>query len=98
MKKALFLILLFCPSSAFAQEQLTIRNIFIDGINITNESTVLRKLNFSAWDKVNAAELQEILVDDKDILLNQWLFNFVDFTPLRHGNSVDIIIKVTERW
>jgi hypothetical protein len=48
MEKALFLILLFCSSSAFAQEQLTIRNIFIDGINITNESTVLRKLNFSA--------------------------------------------------
>lgn len=98
MKKRFFLILLFCSSLTFAQEQLTIRNIFIEGIKTTKESTVLRELSFSAGDTINSESLQGILAENRNNLLNQWLFNFVDFTPLRHGNEVDIILKVTERW
>ena len=97
MKKFLSILFLFLSTALYAQE-LHIRNIQINGLKTTKETTVLRELSFFVGDKVTIQELHSLLEENKSNLLNQWLFNFVDFTPIIKENEVDILLKVTERW
>ena len=97
MKKFLSVLCLLLSTTMYAQE-LHIRNIQIDGLKTTKEATVLRELSFSVGDQVTIKELNSLLEENKSNLLNQWLFNFVDFTPIIKESEVDILLKVTERW
>ena len=97
MKKFLLFFFLFLSTATYAQE-LKIQNIQIEGLKTTKEATVLRELSFSIGDQVTIQELHSLLEENKSNLINQWLFNFVDFTPIIKGNEADILIKVTERW
>ena len=81
MKKFLFSSCLLISTALYAQE-LNIRNIQIDGLKTTKEATVLRELSFAEGDKVTIQDLQLLLEENKSNLLNQWLFNFVDFIPI----------------
>ena len=97
MKKFL-LVFLFLLSTALNAQELHIRNIKIDGLKTTKEATVLRELSFSVGDKVTVQELHLLLEENRSNLLNQWLFNFVNFTHIIKKSEVDILLKVTERW
>ena len=68
--------------TALNAQELHIRNIQIDGLKTTKEATVLRELSFSVGDKVTVQELHLLLEENRSNLLNQWLFNFVDFTHI----------------
>ena len=59
---------------------------------------MLRELSFSVGDKVTVQELHLLLEENRSNLLNQWLFNFVDFTHIIKKSEVDILLKVSERW
>ena len=97
MKKFL-LVFLSLLSTALNAQELHIRNIQIDGLKTTKEATVLRELSFSVGDKVTVQELHLLLEENRSNLLNQWLFNFVDFTHIIKKSEVDILLKVSERW
>jgi len=97
MKQFISVLCMLLSMNLYAQE-LHIRNIQIDGLKTTKEATILRELSFSVGEKVNIQELHLLLEENKSNLLNQWLFNFIDFTPIIKGKEVDILIKVTERW
>ena len=97
MKNFLTILCLLLSTALNAQE-LYIRNIQIDGLKTTKDATVLRELSFSVGDYVTFQELHSLLDENKSNLLNQWLFNFVDLTPIINESEVDIILKVTERW
>lgn len=97
MKHILTVLCLFISLALSAQE-LHIRSIQIEGLKTTKEATVLRELSFYVGQQVSFQELHTLLEDNKSNLLNQWLFNFVDFTPIIQANQVDILLKVTERW
>ena len=96
MKK--FLLVLCLLNTALNAQELQIRNIQIEGLKTTKEATVLRELSFSVGDKVTIQELHSLLEKNRSNLLNQWLFNFVDFTPIIKRSEVDILLKITERW
>ena len=97
MKNFLSILCLLLSAALNAQE-LFIRNIQIDGLKTTKEATVLRELSFSVGDHVTFQELHSLIDENKSNLINQWLFNFVDLTPIINGSEVEIILTVTERW
>ena len=74
-----FLSVLCLLSTALNAQELHIRSIQIDGLKTTKEATVLRELSFSVGDRVIIQELHSLLEENKSNLLNQWLFNFIDF-------------------
>ena len=92
MKNFLSILCLLLSTALNAQE-LHIRNIQIDGLKTTKDATVLRELSFSVGDHITFQELNSLIDENKSNLLNQWLFNFVDFTPIIKGNEADILTK-----
>ena len=98
MRYFVFLILFNLCSFCSVSQNLIIKNIFIDGLKTTKENTLLRELNFQEGDTINLKDLESIIEENKSNLLNQWLFNFVEFNPIIQKKYIDILIKVTERW
>ena len=98
MRYFVFFILFNLCSFCSVSQNLIIKNIFIEGLKTTKENTLLRELNFQEGDTINIKDLESIIEENKSNLLNQWLFNFVEFNPIIQKKYIDILIKVTERW
>ena len=88
----------FSQVCLLSAQEVEIRNIHIEGLKKTKESVVLRELSFKVGEKVTFDEVPLILAESKQNLQNQWLFNFIEFTPTLEDQQLDIKLKVIERW
>jgi len=88
----------FSQVCLLSAQEVEIRNIHIEGLKKTKESVVLRELSFKVGKKVTLDEVPLILAESKQNLQNQWLFNFIEFTPTLEDQQLDIKLKVIERW
>ena len=99
-----FLILFSCliraqVSNGISNDYLIIRNIIIEGNNVTKSRIIERELVFAIGDTIKKMELLPSIERSRENLLNIFLFNFVSFDAEHYpGNRIDIIINVTERW
>lgn len=76
-----------------------INSISITGNKVTKPYILLRELNFSKGDTLDAALLPEKIQKSRENLLNTSLFNFVNVDIAYLDSSrINIIINVTERW
>jgi outer membrane protein assembly factor BamA len=73
--------------------------IFIVGNKRTKPSIILRELSVTKGDVYLKSSLEEVLLLDKNKLLNTRLFVTVDISILHLSDTqVDIVINVSERW
>lgn len=94
------LIILFfsIPFLSFSQS-LIVNSIKIEGNKKTRPIVIERELPFKSGDTLKVENLKEILKKGKENILNTSLFNFADIdTSNVTIYTVDINIKVTERW
>lgn len=81
------------------QRYLRIGKIFIVGNKQTKPHIILREMDVQEGDIFYLPDLQEILVNDKNKLINTKLFNAVDMHLVEVDKFlVDLIIEVNERW
>ena len=97
MKKILF-FLLFIALNSYAQDNLIISDILIEGNKVTKKNTVLRELNFKIGDTLSLNELMQNIDISKKNIEKQWLFNFVEFNHAIENNKVVVLMKVIEKW
>ncbi|MGC6470580.1 MAG: POTRA domain-containing protein [Flavobacteriales bacterium] len=81
-----------------AQQSFTINSINIEGNKTTKEQTILRELAFEIGDTLSLEEFYSKLNQSELNISSQWLFNFIDFIPIIKNYSIDLNIKVVERW
>jgi outer membrane protein assembly factor BamA len=76
-----------------------IDDIFIVGNKKTRPGIILRELSIVKGEVYNEADLEEILLLDKNKLINTRLFVLVDITILHITETqIDIVVNVSERW
>ncbi|MEQ8239585.1 MAG: BamA/TamA family outer membrane protein [Cyclobacteriaceae bacterium] len=77
----------------------TIKEIFILGNAVTKKEIITRELTYKEGDTVPLNILYSLRREDRNKIYNTNLFNTVDLEILiRDDQSVDLFIKVTERW
>ena len=88
---SVFLIFTILPAQTPAKRPLS--NIIIVGNKQTKNEVIERELLFSRGEMVN----DSLLTESKNRLENLWLFNRVEFFPMANGDSLSLLISVTER-
>lgn len=99
----LVLLLLSWPADSYGQvsdlsTKLTIRNIHIEGNNVTRTRIILRELNIHEGDQIAADSLDALQVQNKLRLFNLQLFNEVNQRIVRNDRDIEWYITVRERW
>ncbi len=93
-----FIFFILLPFLSFSQA-LIIKNIKIEGNKRTQSFVIERELPFKPGDTLKTENLGEVLKKGKENILNTSLFNFADVDTFNlTDNTIDILIKVTERW
>lgn len=78
---------------------LIVKEILIEGNQITHESIILRELNFKKGDTIPLQIVDAIIERCRKNILNTSLFHFVEMTKeIISGNEMRIHIIVHERW
>jgi outer membrane protein assembly factor BamA len=106
MRGKLFLVLvLFNPATlskgqdSLSSDSLTIREIIVEGNNITSNKLILRELDFRVGENVSRSEVEYKRQTSKNNLIKLSIFNFVEIeikeTP---GNNLTTTVRLTERW
>jgi len=80
------------------QQKLTIRNIIIEGNNITRSKVILREMSVKAGSVIAADSIDMLILQNKLRLFNLQIFNEVEQYTERTGNELDWYITVRERW
>jgi len=96
MKFKFFIFSIFALSTIILAQSTTQRplsNIIIVGNKHTKSEVIERELLFTRGDMVN----DSLLLKSKNRLENLWLFNRVEFFPMDNGDSLSLLISVTER-
>ncbi len=76
-----------------------VKDIQIEGNQITHPSIILRELTFKAGDQIPLNIADQILERSRQNIFNTSLFNFVEIAKeIENGNEIRIKIKVFERW
>ena len=75
-----------------------IEGIYITGNKVTKDFIILRELSFTEGDTLRISDVPQTVARSEDNLMNTGLFNFATLTTNRNGESLYIIIDVTERW
>mgnify|MGYP001971685969 CR=1 FL=1 len=91
-------MLLFGSLLGYSQNEIVITKITINGNKITQKDVILRELVFSEGDSFSSSDLKQKITASKQNLFNLQLFNFVEVSYFLKGDSVDLLIDVTERW
>ncbi|OJJ23993.1 hypothetical protein BKI52_04850 [marine bacterium AO1-C] len=87
------------PDSLQNLEYTVIRAIRISGNKKTKPRIILRELDIKVGDSINSIQLDTTLLINRNKVFNTNLFITVDLLlENRQGNSVDLHIKVKERW
>lgn len=96
----LFFLLTFFSLKVFPQNtaKVIVGKISVSGDKITHKPIILRELEFSEGDELSEKELDKKILNSKQNLLNQSLFNFVYIDKKQNNNIVDIEVRVIERW
>lgn len=85
-----------------AQEQthyIKLRNVIVEGNKKTKSFVVTREMTIRANDSFPAKEMDQFLLQNRMNIFNLGLFNTVDVNIKNwEGDSLDLIIKVRERW
>ena len=71
-----------------------IDSISIEGNDVTEEFIIFREMTIEAGDEVN----KKLLKFNRERVYSLGLFNYVDFYLLRKNKTVELIIKVFEKW
>ena len=81
------------------ETQLRVRDIVIEGNEVTRERIIFRELVFARGDTIEKMELLPAFQRSRQNIMNLSLFNFV-YLDAKHypGNEIDVIITVQERW
>ena len=78
---------------------LTLNRSIIIGNKKTLDRIILRELSLKQGDSVTRAELEKILVRDKNKIYNLRIFNTVSVRALElPDRSFDLLVEVEERW
>lgn len=89
-------------SLAFGQageDEITIREIQIEGNRKTKERYITRELSFKPDETYTRAQLDSMFVWNNNRIYNTNLFNSVDFSIVNElDGEADILITVDERW
>lgn len=96
-RSQILIFILFFFISSFLQAHETaerpVSNIIIIGNKQTKNEVIERELLFKRGQTVN----DSLLIESKHRLENLWLFNRVEFFPMDNGDSLSLLISVTER-
>ena len=98
MRLLLTTFLLFLCNYLFSQDNILIKDIFIEGNKVTKEEIIIRELTFKKFDKYTKNELEKKIKISKQNLTNLHLFNFIKINTDFKENYVVIKIILTERW
>ncbi len=95
----IFLLTVF-SQSVFPQQEgsIMVGKITVSGDKITHKPIIIRELEFSEGDVLSEKELDKKILNSKQNLLNQSIFNFVFIEKTQKKDIVDIEVKVIERW
>ncbi len=93
-------LLHFFAASLFSQEDEAVKigAIKISGDKITYQPVIYRELEFAEGDVLTEEELDKKILRSKQNLMNRSLFNFVFIEKTKHGETMDISVRVIERW
>ncbi len=99
----LLIVWLFSFASLFAQKKLPdwkvfngkiLNKIIVLGNKHTESRVILREVQLKPGEVFNDSLMRR----SKERIENLWLFNRVEVLPFGSGDSVSVIINVTERW
>jgi len=78
---------------------LQVNRIIVIGNKVTRERIIQREVSLQPGDTVSRAQLQNILVRDKNKIYNLAIFNTVSVQALElPDRKVDLLVEVSERW
>ena len=84
---------------AKAQNEVIIKEIFIDGNKVTKSHIILRELEFGQGDTISEESLSSLIEKSKENLHNLSIFNFQDIKVLKtEEKAISLLVQVTERW
>lgn len=100
---SIFLILLpiFLKAQTEKNSYVVVKDIVIEGNNVTDENTVLKELTFSLGDTLTYNQWEIEKKASRENILNTTLFNFVTLEEKRIdslSNDIILNINLTERW
>lgn len=102
MRVILFLFLLGVPNFIFGQnQQVTIRQIVVEGNKKTRRDVILREMNFAPGDTVLKGRLSAKIKENELLLLNTGLFTSVKIffkNWIGATDEIDLQITVKENW
>ena len=75
-----------------------LNNLYIAGNKKTKPFIILREFTFLPRQWFNKKELAEKIERSRSNLMNTALFNFVDVEPEYIGDTMNLTMRVTERW
>lgn len=86
------------PAVNSPSEGVIIQDIVVTGNRLTKESVILREVLFRIGDTIQPAGLNELIEASSENILKTSLFHTATIDQVFKGDSVSIIITVTERW
>lgn len=94
------IVLLFFNLNSYTQNKQLIRvgEINVSGDKITHKPIILRELEFNTGDTISEKALDAAIIRSKQNLLNRSLFNYVFIDKVKHGEIIDLNVRVIERW
>lgn len=99
MKSILTIIFFVFAFGTFSFGQhIIIRNITIEGNEITKSQIILRELTFAKSDTIKKQDWENARKQSEENLINLSLFHTVEISFNSIESPQDVVIKVTERW